>query len=76
MDFLLETDARVAEKDRLSRCLDKLGAHKPALEQHLTRRWRDLFGARFELLLYDLTSTDFEGDVVVEVSAFEVSIAA
>jgi len=64
MDFLLETDARVAEKDRLYRCLDKLGAHKTALEQHLTRRWRDLFGARFELLLYDLTSTYFEGDVV------------
>jgi len=62
MDFLLETDARVAEKDRLYRCLDKLGAHKAALEQHLTRRWRDLFGARFELLLYDLTSTYFEGD--------------
>jgi len=63
MDFLLETDARVAEKDRLYRCLDKLGAHKAALEQHLTRRWRDLFGARFELLLYDLTSTYFEGEV-------------
>jgi hypothetical protein len=63
MDFLLETDARVAEKDRLYRCLDKLGAHKAALEQHLTQRWRDLFGARFELLLYDLTSTYFEGDV-------------
>lgn len=63
MDFLLETDAQVAEKDRLYRCLDKLGAHKTALERHLTRRWRDLFGARFELLLYDLTSTYFEGDV-------------
>jgi transposase len=63
MDFLLEADARVAEKDRLYRCLDKLGAHKAALEQHLTNRWRDLFGARFELLLYDLTSTYFEGDV-------------
>ena len=63
MDFLLETDARVAEKDRLYRCLDKLGAHKAALEQHLAGRWRDLFGARFELLLYDLTSTYFEGEV-------------
>jgi transposase len=63
MDFLLETDARVAEKDRLYRCLDKLAAHKATLEQHLTGRWRDLFGARFELLLYDLTSTYFEGDV-------------
>lgn len=63
MDFLVEADARVAEKDRLYRCLDKLAAHKAALEQHLTRRWRDLFGARFDLLLYDLTSTYFEGDV-------------
>jgi transposase len=64
MDFLLETDARVAEKDRLYRCLDKIVAHKAELEQHLARRWRDLFGATFDLLLYDLTSTYFEGDVV------------
>jgi transposase len=62
MDVLLDTDARVADKDRLYRCLDRLRAHKPALEQHLAHKWQDLFGATFDLLLYDLTSTYFEGD--------------
>lgn len=62
MDVLLDTDARVADKDRLYRCLDRLLGHKPALEQHLARKWKDLFGATFDLLLYDLTSTYFEGD--------------
>jgi transposase len=62
MDVLLDTDARVADKDRLYRCLDRLLAHKPALEQHLAHKWKDLFGATFDLLLYDLTSTYFEGD--------------
>ena len=63
MDGLLDTDARVADKDRLYRCLDRITAHKPALEQHLAQKWKDLFGATFDLLLYDLTSTYFEGDV-------------
>ena len=63
MDGLLDTDARVADKDRLYRCLDRLLVHKPALEQHLAQKWKDLFGATFDLLLYDLTSTYFEGDV-------------
>jgi hypothetical protein len=62
MDVLLDTDARVANKDRLYRCLDRLLVHKPAFEQHLAQRWKDLFGATFDLLLYDLTSTYFEGD--------------
>jgi transposase len=62
MDILLETDARVADKDRLYRCLDRLVDHKAALEQHLAKRWKDLFGATFDLLLYDLTSTYVEGE--------------
>lgn len=62
MDVWLDTDARVADKDRLYRCLDRLLAHQPALEQHLAQKWQDLFGATFDLLLYDLTSTYFEGD--------------
>jgi transposase len=61
MDLLLDTDAAVADKDRLYRCLDRLLAHKGALEQHLAARWKDLLGASFEVLLYDLTSTYFEG---------------
>ncbi len=63
MDLLLDTDAAVAEKDRLYRCLDRMVRHKEALEQHLAGKWRDLFAANFEVLLYDLTSTYFEGDV-------------
>lgn len=63
MEVLLDADARVADKDRLYRCLDRLVEHKPALEQHLAQQWQDLFGATFDVLLYDLTSTYFEGDV-------------
>jgi len=48
------------EKNALYRCLDKVLAHKEALFSHLRQRWQDLFGARFEVLLYDLTSTYFE----------------
>ena len=44
------------------RCLDKLVEHRPALFTHLRWRWQDLFGARFDVLLYDLTSTYFESD--------------
>ena len=61
MDLLLDTSCLVAEKDRLYRCLDRLLEHKSALEKHLAARWKDLFAARFDLLLYDLTSTYFEG---------------
>lgn len=64
MDLLLDSDARVAEKDRLYRCLDRMVGHKEALEQHLAGKWRDLFGATFDVLLYDLTSTYFEGEAV------------
>ncbi len=57
---LLEADFGLAQKDNLYRCLDKVLEHRPALFQHLRRRWEDLFGAKFEVLLYDLTSTYFE----------------
>jgi transposase len=62
MAALLDSDERVAEKDRLYRALDRMVEHKEALEGHLTQRWKDLFGASFELLLYDLISTYFEGE--------------
>ena len=62
MDLLLDSDAAVAEKDRLYRALDRMVAHKEALERHLADKWRDLFGASFDVLLYDLTSTYFEGE--------------
>jgi transposase len=60
MADLLGADYGLAEKNALYRCLDKLLPHKEALFSHLRQRWQDLFGARFEVLLYDLTSTYFE----------------
>ena len=60
MADLLAEDFGLAQKDHLYRCLDKVLEHRPALFQHLRRRWEDLFGAKFEVLLYDLTSTYFE----------------
>jgi transposase len=62
MSVLLDSDERVAEKDRLYRALDRMVEHKEALEEHLADRWKDLFGASFDVLLYDLTSTYFEGE--------------
>jgi transposase len=61
MDSLLGTDFAVAEKNRLYRCLDRLLEHKQELFQWLRQKWADLFQAEFEVLLYDLTSTYFEG---------------
>ena len=63
MDELLGVDFAVAEKDRLYRCLDRLLAHKPDLFVWLRQQWADLFHADFEVLLYDLTSTYFEGEM-------------
>jgi transposase len=59
---LLDVDARYAQDDTLYRCLDLVLAHKEELFGHLRQRWSDLFGARYEVLLYDLTSTYFECD--------------
>ena len=63
MDELLETDFAVAEKDRLYRCLDRVLKHKEDLFIWLRQKWADLFQADFEVLLYDLTSTYFEGEM-------------
>ena len=62
MDVLLGQDFAVAEKDRLYRCLDRVLEHKRELFIHLQQRWKDLFDAEFDLLLYDLTSTYVEGE--------------
>ncbi len=62
LDELLGVDFEVAEKDRLYRCLDRLLPHKKELFLFLKERWRNLFNARYEVLLYDLTSTYFEGE--------------
>jgi len=62
MDVLLGEDFAIAEKDRLYRCLDRVLEHKQDLFVHLQQRWKDLFNAEFDLLLYDLTSTYVEGE--------------
>ena len=59
---LLDEDFTLAEKNNLYRCLDKLLGHRAALFKHLRQRWEDLFGVKFNVLLYDLTSTYFESD--------------
>ena len=61
MSLLLDCDDSVAEKDRLYRCLDRLVQHKDDLEKHLKNKWGELFEPDFNVLLYDLTSTYFEG---------------
>jgi transposase len=62
MAELLGEDFSLAQKDNLYRCLDRLLEHRDELFKHLRRRWEDLFGVKFEVLLYDLTSTYFESD--------------
>jgi len=59
---LLERDCALVADDTLYRCHDLLLAHKATLFSHLQERWRDLFNAKFDVLLYDLTSTYFECD--------------
>jgi hypothetical protein len=60
MADLLGSDFRLAEPHKLYACHDFLLAHKADLFAHLVARWRDLFNAEFDVLLYDLTSTYFE----------------
>lgn len=60
MADLLGADFGLAEAHKLYSCHDLLLTHKEALFPHLTGRWRDLFNANFDVLLYDLTSTYFE----------------
>ena len=60
-DLLGSPMAAIAD-DTLYRCLDKLEAHKRAFFSYLRGRWESLFDARFDVLLYDLTSTYFESD--------------
>jgi len=59
---LLGADAALADIHTLYGCHDRLIEHKQAVFDHLVSRWRDLFNASFDVLLYDLTSTYFESD--------------
>lgn len=62
MKDLLGEGFHWGSKDQLYEVLDRVVKHRSELFQHLQSRWRDLFGAKFEVLLYDLTSTYFEGE--------------
>jgi transposase len=61
LDDLLEIEEGKINDTRLYRCLDRILPHKRKLEQHLKHRYGELFGAEFDVLLYDLTSTYVEG---------------
>lgn len=61
LEDLLGLPAAQVNDDRLYRSLDKLLAHKEALETHLKERLGDLFDLSYDLLLYDVTSTFIEG---------------
>jgi transposase len=62
MGDLLNEDFALVEKDTLYRCLDKALPHKESFFNFLRQRWDDLFKIKFDVLLYDLTSTYFESD--------------
>jgi len=61
MPELLGIPADKVNQQRLYRALDKLLPHKEALEKHLKQRLGSLFDLEYDLLLYDVTSTYFEG---------------
>ncbi|MCL5746073.1 MAG: IS1634 family transposase [Acidobacteria bacterium] len=61
LDDLLEIEEGKINDTRLYRCLDRILPHKTKLERHLKQRYGELFGAEFDVLLYDLTSTYVEG---------------
>jgi transposase len=61
LDALLGVPAAKVHTDRLYAGLDALLAHKETIERHLKERLGDLFELEYDLLLYDITSTYFEG---------------
>ena len=62
MADLLGEDFALVQKDKLYRCLDRLLPHKREFFSYLKAQWQTLFNPRFDILLYDLTSTYFESD--------------
>jgi len=61
LEDLLGVSAEKINDARLYRGLDRLLEHKDALCAHLQEQYRSWFGVRYEFLLYDVTSTYFEG---------------
>src|SRR5436190_9066821 len=61
LEDLLGLPAETVNEQRLYRALDQLLPHKEAIERHLKARLGELFALEYDLLLYDVTSTYFEG---------------
>ena len=61
LEDLLGISSEDIYDERLYRALDRLLPHKEAIEKHLVKRLGDLFDLDYDLLLYDVTSTYFEG---------------
>jgi transposase len=61
LEDMLDLPSEQINDDRLYRALDRLLPHKRAIEEHLQKRLGDLFALEYDLLLYDVTSTFFEG---------------
>lgn len=66
---LFGVPAEKVNEDRLYRTLDRLLPHKTALEKHLQQRLGELFALDYDLLLYDVTSTYFEGEAAANPQA-------
>lgn len=66
---LLQLNDALVNKDRLYRALDRLLPHKAALEAHLSKRVGELFAVDNEVLLYDVTSSYFEGEAAANAQA-------
>ena len=65
LEDLLALPAPLVNDDRLYRALDRLLPAKAALERHLVARLGELFALEYDLLLYDVTSTYFEGQAML-----------
>lgn len=61
LDGILDIPAEKVHTDRLYECLDRLLPHKSKIERHLRDKYQTLFDVKYEILLYDITSTYFEG---------------
>ena len=61
LEDMLDLPTEQVNDDRLYRALDRLLPHKRAIEEHLQKRLGELFDLEYDLLLYDVTSTFFEG---------------
>jgi len=61
LEDMLDLPSEQVNDDRLYRALDRLLPHKRAIEEHLQKRLGELFDLQYDLLLYDVTSTFFEG---------------